>query len=194
MADVENLEARDLKLDKAKLQRQEKFAKQQFLSEKKKEIVNLRETLYSISERTTFQGVPNAVAVETRLPVRLIYIVTILIFTGLTFFFLSLAVQNYLQYEVDTAIEIVRETEFEFPTVTFCNLQICGFKDYDFSAYLKKYKQDEQEKFGASQDAIIDNKLRTDNTKTTLFSAKEVFLRKYEDSELTRILNKVLFS
>jgi hypothetical protein len=69
-------------------------------------------------------------------------------------------------------------------------LQICGFKDYDYSSYLKKYKQDEAEKFGTNQDANIDNKLRTDNTKTSFFSAKEVFLRKYEDSELMKILNK----
>lgn len=74
--------------------------------------------------------------------------------------------------------------------VTFCNLQICGFKDYDYSSYLKKYKQDEEDKFGTSQDANIEEKLAKDSTKTSFFSAKEVFLRKYEDTELMKILNQ----
>ena len=64
------------------------------------------------------------------------------------------------------------------------------FKDYDYSSYLKKYKQDEQDKFGSNQDQIIEDKLRKNNTKTSFFQAKEVFLRKYEDKDLTDVLNK----
>ena len=55
---------------------------------------------------------------------------------------------------------------------------------------MKKYKQDEQDKFGSNQDAIIEDKLRKNNTKTSFFQAKEVFLRKYEDDALTNVLNK----
>ena len=75
----------------------------------------------------------------------------------------------------------------KFPFKPF---SLFSFKDYDYSSYLKKYKQDEQDKFGSNQDAIIEDKLRKNNTKTSFFQAKEVFLRKYEDSDLTNVLNK----
>lgn len=55
---------------------------------------------------------------------------------------------------------------------------------------MKKYKQDEQDKFGSNQDSIIEDKLRKNNTKTSFFQAKEVFLRKYDDDSLTNVLNK----
>jgi hypothetical protein len=171
----------------------EKFAEVKELEEKarQKELTeNLRETLSKIAERLTIQGIPNLVAVETRKLMRVVWGLSFLAMAAICAYFVAEAIQRYFAYKVNTVIEIVRENEFEFPTITFCNLQICGFKDYDFSSYLKKYKQDEQEKFGSNQDAQIDYKLRTDNTKTSFFSAKEVFLRKYEDSELMKILNK----
>jgi hypothetical protein len=43
---------------------------------------------------------------------------------------------------------------------------------------------------GSSQDNEIEEKLKRNNTKTSFFSAKEVFLRKYDDRELIRILNR----
>ena len=49
---------------------------------------------------------------------------------------------------------------------------------------------DEKDKFGSNQDAIIEDKLRKNNTKTSFFQAKEVFLRKYDDNDLTAVLNK----
>ncbi len=187
LAEVNQIEA-ETKLFELSKAKNNSYGK--FHNENDAEYANMRESLYSMVERTTFQGVPNIMAVETRLFMRIIWAITIVAFTGLTWYFLSMAILNYYQYEVNTVIEIERGNEFDFPTITFCSLQICGFKDYDYSSFLKKYKQDEQEKFGTNQDAAIDNKLRTDNTKTSYFSAKEVFLRKYEDSELMRILNK----
>lgn len=55
---------------------------------------------------------------------------------------------------------------------------------------MKKYKQDETEKFEADQGQIIDEKLQKNNTKTSFFSAKEIFLRKYEETQLIKILSK----
>ncbi len=74
--------------------------------------------------------------------------------------------------------------------MTFCNLQICGFTDYDFAKYLEKYKTDESTKFGSSQNEIIDKKLKEDNTKMNYFLAKEIFLRQHDDADLNKILNK----
>lgn len=122
---------------------------------------------------------------------RVIWLIFLIIMTCFCFIEVLKNLKDYYRYDVDTVIEITNsDDEFEFPTLTFCNLQICGFKDYDFQSYLKKYKQDENEKFGSDQGQIIDEKLRKNNTKTSFFSAKEIFLRKYDETELIKILNK----
>jgi hypothetical protein len=141
------------------------------------------------ADTTTFHAITNVVNAENAL-IRYVWVFFILIMTSLCFVEVVKNLKDYYKYEVDTVVEIVNENEFEFPTLTFCNLQICGFKDYDFQSYLKKYKQDEFEKFGTDQASIIDEKLRKNNTKTSFFSAKEIFLRKYDDNELMKILNK----
>lgn len=81
-------------------------------------------------------------------------------------------------------------SEIDFPVVTICILQICGFKDYDFNKYLDIYKNNEKQKFESSQDNEIEDKLRKNRTKTSYFLAREVFLREYEDTELIRILTR----
>lgn len=81
-------------------------------------------------------------------------------------------------------------SEIDFPVVTICILQICGFKDYDFNKYLEIYKRNEQIKFDASKDEEIEEKLRKNRTKTSYFLAREVFLREYDDSELVKILTR----
>lgn len=149
----------------------------------------LKEKLLAFSKRTTVHAIPNIVISERTL-LKVIWIICLAMATMACFFFVAMTFEEYLKFEVDTVIEIIDDEEAEFPTLTFCNMQICGFKDYDFSSYLKKYKQDEQDKFGSNQDAVIEEKLKRNNTKTSFFSAKEVFLRKYDDKELTKILNK----
>ena len=74
--------------------------------------------------------------------------------------------------------------------MTICILQICGFSNYKFADYLEIYKKNEQKKFGENKDAEIENKLRTNKTKTSYFLAREVFLREYDDHELIKILTR----
>lgn len=150
---------------------------------------SLLEKLKYFGSKTTCHAIPNIVSTD-KIIIKILWIICLIVFSFLALLFVRITILQYLSFPVDTEIEIVRAKEVEFPTLTFCNLQICGFKDYDYSSYLKKYKQDEEEKFSANQDAEIDKKLREDNTKTSYFSAKEVFLRKYDEKELTKILNK----
>lgn len=148
-----------------------------------------KDVLKYFATKTTFHGIPNIV-VTKRTVMKLIWLISLIVMTCLCFVEVVKNLKDYYRYEVDTVIEITNEQEFEFPTLTFCNLQICGFKDYDFQSYLKKYKQDENEKFGFDQGPIIDEKLRKNNTKTSFFSAKEIFLRKYDETQLIKILSK----
>ena len=130
------------------------------------------------AERTSIHALPNIASNDNKI-VKVIWVLFLIVFTGLNIFFVSSTVLEFFEFKTDTLIVLEREAEFEFPTITFCNLQICGFNDYDFAKYLEKYKQEEQNKFGTSQNDIIDKKLREDNTKTSFFLAKEIFLRSF---------------
>lgn len=150
---------------------------------------NVKEKLKYFATKTTYHGIPN-IAANKRNILKLIWLISMVVMTCLCFVEVVKNLKDYFRYEVNTIVEITNDQEFEFPTLTFCNLQICGFKDYDFQSYLKKYKQDENEKFGFDQGQIIDEKLKKNNTKTSFFSAKEIFLRKYDETQLINILNK----
>lgn len=141
------------------------------------------------AERTSIHALPNIASNDNKI-VKVIWVLFLIVFTGLNIYFVSSTVLEFFEFKTDTLIVLEREAEFEFPTITFCNLQICGFNDYDFAKYLDKYKQEEQNKFGTSQNDIIDKKLREDNTKTSFFLAKEIFLRQHPDDDLNNILNK----
>lgn len=98
---------------------------------------------------------------------------------------------TFFEYEVDTVVSSEKIfSKVQFPTVTVCILQICGFSDYDFDKYLDIYKTNENLKFNEKKDAEIENKLRKNRTKTSYFLTREVFLREYNDSELVRILTR----
>lgn len=157
------------------------------MNEGKKE--TLKSKFLSFATKTTFHAIPNIFNTD-RPFLKFMWAFFLIIMSGLCLVEVVKNLKDYYKFEVDTVIEIVNQNEFEFPTLTFCNLQICGFKEYDFQSYLKKYKQDEYEKFGTDQTQIIDEKLRKNNTKTSFFSAKEIFLRKYDENELIKILNK----
>ena len=86
-------------------------------------------------------------------------------------------------------LQLDTESSIRFPSITFCNLQICGFVEYDFNAYFNSYKQEEEKKQQNASN-MLDEKLRRDKASSNLFLAKEIFLRRYEEKELTRLLNR----
>jgi len=89
---------------------------------------------------------------------------------------------------VISSVNIVDETEF--PSITICILQVCGFTNYDYNRYLDIYKEREKEKFGYDKSEEIEVKLRKNRTKTSYYLAREVFLREYNDVDLVKILTQ----
>jgi hypothetical protein len=87
-------------------------------------------------------------------------------------------------------IQLDLENEIDFPTITICNIQICGFTDYNFDVYLNKYKEKEKEKLGTDQSEQIDEKMANENSRTNFFLAKEIFLRLHNDQDLNQLLSK----
>lgn len=55
---------------------------------------------------------------------------------------------------------------------------------------MDQYKANESSKLGFDQSAFIDERLRKNQTRTSYYSAQEIFLRQYNDTDLEKNLNK----
>ena len=102
---------------------------------------------------------------------------------------LASQIRRFFDFEVDTITELVKDGETEFPTITICNMQICGFKDYNATLYFEEHAAEESEKNPNAKE-ILEEKLRRNKTKSSFFLAREIFLHEYNYSELTRIMSR----
>lgn len=119
---------------------------------------------------------------------KLAWLLLFIIFSILAIVFFKNAIKDYLKFQVQTDIKVIPKNQLEFPAITFCYLELCGIDSYEFNSYLKKYKLDEESRNGKNIDNEIDQNLKVQNIKTNLFWAKEIFLRKYNEENLEKIL------
>ncbi|NP_001171936.1 amiloride sensitive cation channel-like protein [Saccoglossus kowalevskii] len=87
---------------------------------------------YKFATSTTMHGVAR-VAENSRLSVRVIWIIVVLACIGVCVWQISLRFINYMEYNTNTEISINYPGRLEFPAVTFCN-----FNRYTYSL-LNKY-------------------------------------------------------
>jgi hypothetical protein len=81
-------------------------------------------------------------------------------------------VLDYYDYKTDTVISLENEQELEFPTITICNSQLCGFNNYNCTKYFEDYinrlsNQEEKNK--------VKDGLSKKNTKQNLDLANKCF-------------------
>lgn len=163
------------------------------ISRKKRawDLNSFKRIIFEFCDNTTIVAIQKLTKVPSRFLFKVIYAIGSLISTALFCRAIWTGTATFFEYEVDTVVSSENIlSKVQFPTVTVCILQICGFSDYDFDKYLDIYKTNEMLKFNENKDAEIENKLRKNRTKTSYFLAREVFLREYNDSELVRILTR----
>ncbi len=112
------------------------------------------EIFIGFCRHTTFVAVPN-IFLSSRIAFRLIYLVVFVGSTGVCISFIYSSFITYFSYEISTLVTLkpsdkgsfiyqiqikisliktkMFNKETSFPSVTICNLQICGFKDYRYS-------------------------------------------------------------
>lgn len=148
--------------------------------------------LLEFFQHTSIVAIPN-IFLTRFLAFKVIYLFFLIVAALATGWFINLSFTNYFAHEVKTKVTLEKSSSetTEFPTVTICNLQICGFKNYKYESQLDQYKASETEKLGTDQSAFVDERLRKNQTKTSFYSAQEIFLRLYNDSELEKNLNKI---
>lgn len=93
---------------------------------------------------------------------------------------------EFLKFDVETVVEILRDSDADFPTISFCNMQLCNFAGHDFKKYVDIYIQEEYNKTGRTTMEELKKILEKVSIKSLLNSAKEVFLRTHDKSDLEK--------
>lgn len=72
--------------------------------------------------------------------VRLMWLLSLLLTSGLCFYLISKTVANYLKYEVVTKLNVIYEDPSIFPTITLCNLDPfkSNYSDQDLDFFIRK--------------------------------------------------------
>lgn len=94
--------------------------------------------LKSWAERSTFHGLAQLITAE-RMSVKIIWSLCWLVSASYCGKLLVNSVSDYWNYDVNTVVEILRDTNADFPTVTICTLHTCGLEPYKIDALLASY-------------------------------------------------------
>jgi hypothetical protein len=87
-------------------------------SKKEKIIIKVKDTLLS----STSHGLPNVLRTP-RKSIKCMWLLLFLIFSSIGSYMVYKTISNYLEYEIVTKIEYIRENPIEFPAVTIRNLR-----------------------------------------------------------------------
>ena len=148
---------------------------------------NIREKLYNWGEKSTFHAIPN-ITVNDRYLVKAIWLICLLASTGVCFNNIILNLIAFSKYEVDTVYEILQDSDVEFPTVSFCNMQICGL-NYDNKKYVDMYMQEKYNNTGNLSSDAYAELIQGFDLKNLMHEARNMFLKSYNKTELDRIFS-----
>lgn len=87
-------------------------------SNQKKKLKKLKDTLVELGLVSTSHGIPSILRTEKRF-LKLMWLLFFLLSTAYGIYFSTMAVINFLKYEVVVQIKQVKEIPTEFPTITF---------------------------------------------------------------------------
>ena len=159
--------------------------------------MNIKSELIKFSERTTVHGITNIVHARN-FTIRFLWIISLSIAIYFCIIIIKQNLNEYYSFKTISKIEIIDINEndylINYPTITICNLEVCGFDNYDYKTYINKLKKNnkaDQTKFQQAQFYVINEKLKTANTKRNLFSlGQETFLRYYNQEKLDKIFSR----
>jgi hypothetical protein len=97
----------------------EKSKKFNLESKKEKIFIKFKDTLLS----STSHGLPNVLRTP-RKSIKCMWLLLFLIFSSIGSYMVYKTISNYLEYEIVTKIEYIRENPIEFPAVTIKNQKI----------------------------------------------------------------------
>jgi len=132
--------------------------------------------LTSWVQNTTFHGIPN-ISIAERKPIKVMWILCIFISTCYCAFILVTSTIEYLNYEVKTVVDVLRDSNAYFPTITYCYMLQCGasksLKDYSTNSYLFRALNQS----GNYNESTIEEILKNMDSQTALKLFKDEFIK-----------------
>lgn len=96
------------------------------------EHLTLKEKIFFFTSKSTFHGVPRIVSPDTNWLKSTLWSLCFIASSVFMVVNLIIIVSDFLEYRVNTVITIQRDDlATEFPTITICNIQICGTNTFD---------------------------------------------------------------
>ena len=103
--------------------------------------MSFSERLKSLGIESSFHSIPSLVQSEHP-AMKLTWIVFFVVSFGFCTWTVCTNVQDFLAYPVETVVEVVHDSDADFPTVTFCEHQKCVFGNYDYAQYIDYFIQE----------------------------------------------------
>ena len=158
-------------------------------------VVNTKDTklidqLKGFAERSTWHAIPN-IAASDRVFVKIIWLVGMIISFSLCLILLIKNLIDFLNFEVETVVEILRDSDALFPTVTICSsLQVCGLSNYSFDKYWSMYVRNELNSTGNLSTRDLNKILETYNTTFVSNKVKEYYFKNISVGDFTHAIKK----
>jgi hypothetical protein len=145
----------------------------------------LFEKLLFFGEKSACHGIPNFVRTD-RWILKILWLVFVLLFA---YFCAKNIIQSFIGYfafEVNTNIEVVRDSDADFPTVSICILQVCGLDpDNTYkNVYLPWTVQKDFNQTGKLTQQQLDANLTSYNLETLIDSSRNNFLTNFSKTDL----------
>jgi hypothetical protein len=145
------------------------------------------EKLWFFGEKSATHGIPNFVRTD-RWILKLIWLASVLAFTYFCAQLIIISFFTFFAFEVNTNIEVVRDSDADFPTVSICILQVCGFdKDSSYKKlYIPQTIQREYNKTGNLTSQQLDSIMNSVSLESFIEKSRANFLSNYSKSDLLK--------
>ena len=135
--------------------------------------------------KTSFHAVPHIAASKSNF-IKIIWVIFLLASTVFCGYLLISETMRFLGFNVNTVVQITRDSNALFPAVTLCPIQQCEFDNYDFKKYFDNYVQVTLNSTGKLTQAELDNKINSASVKQLLTDVKNSFLSNHSHDDLEK--------
>ena len=137
----------------------------------------IRDKLNFFAEKTTVHGIPNYVRTDLII-LKVLWGVCLLLFAGYCAYTILLSFLSFFAFEVNTNIEILRDSDADFPAVSLCILQACGLdKDGQLESNLAQTINQEFNATGQLTQTQLDEIMKTYNLEKLIEKNREFYLK-----------------
>lgn len=107
-----------------------------------KEYSTLKNRLNLLANISSIHSIKNIVTTDRKF-MKIIWVISYIVSFTFCLIILSTNLLDYFSFKVETVVKLHYNNNADFPTVTICELQICGLTDYDYETYINHYLDSE---------------------------------------------------